>query len=532
MLHWPRILFAVSLSIFTLALYSNCILAQEKSSTIEPLSGSTKKSGVTTAARIAQNAKQKSDKALFVDVESAVAQCMVDNDLPGAAVVIVRAGKTIYKKGFGRANVELGTDVDPDKTIFRIGSISKALTLLTLTRQIDQGRIKMDDDVEKYFQGLKNPHEFKKPVTIENLLTHTSGFDQIGGRDRQVREFAKTLAERKALRPALADYLRENRLRRVSPAGEYYRYDTYGSSLAGAILEKVVGKPFPDAIREEMFLPLGMERTFVEVDDDHQSDLAMGYERHGDRNLPQPYEVYVTTPASSIDATPADMGRLLEALTSDGANSTGRFLSAETATKVLKPQFRPHPEFLGTTHGLHESEDASGEFSVAIRSVDHGGTMQGFSTLMTVLPEHKLGVFLAINRSGGRNPLSGAVMRAVVKNLPITNKRKPFMLPARVKTRELGEYVGDYYYGVFCHDGSPEDFAAGAWRRGSPRSVEQNSGALSIGDEEFLPRGDDVFVRTDGQQMIVFGRDQAGHVSHFNYSTSPDTFERALAERR
>lgn len=532
MFHWPQILPVFFSSILASVFLFNGVQALEKTSTIERADRSTKQSKVTNGEQFARELGQPSDKDLFADVEAAVAQCMADNDLPGAAVVIVREGRTIYKRGFGKANVELGTDVDPDETIFRIGSISKALTLLTLTRQIDQGRIKMDDDVEKYFEGLANPHAFNKPVTIENLLTHTSGFDQIGGRDRQIRAFTRTLAERKSRRPALVDYLRDNRLRRVSPAGEYYRYDTYGSSLAGAILGEVIGTSYAEAIRQEMFLPLGMTRTFVEVDDDHQSDLAMGYERNGDQNLPQPYEVYVTTPASSIDATPADMGRLLEALTSDGANSTGRFLSAETATKVLKPQFRPHPEFLGTTHGLHESEDASGEFSVAIRSVDHGGTMQGFSTLMTVLPEHKLGVFLAINRSGGRNPLSGAVMRAVVKNLPTATKRKPFPLPARVKTADLIEYVGDYYYGVYCHEGSPEDFAAGAWRRGSPRSVEQNSGALSIGGAEFLPRGDDVFVRVDGQQMVAFGRDQAGDVTHFNYSTSPDTFERAKSERR
>ncbi len=141
----------------------------------------------------------------------------------------------------------------------------------------------------------------------------------------------------------------------MSPAGEYFRYGTYGSTLAGAIIEKVTGQPYATAMRKEMFEPLGMSRSFVEADEKHLKDLALGYGFVGDRYVSQPYEVYVTTPASSVDATPADMGRLLEALTGDGANTNGRFLSPQTARTVLAPQFRPHPEFLGLSHGLRES---------------------------------------------------------------------------------------------------------------------------------------------------------------------------------
>ncbi len=466
------------------------------------------------------------DDVFDSNVDRAVQQAMKQHRVPGSAVVIVRNGKTIFNRGYGQANIERSIPVDPDKTLFRIGSISKALTLLTITRLVDDGRLKMDDDVSKIFPGIKNSHGFKEPVTIQNLLTHTSGFDQIGGRDRQVRNFDQTLAERKAARTSIADFLRANRLRRVNPAGEFYRYDTYGTTLAGAIIESRTGKAYADAMKVEMFAPLGMKNTFVEADSEHLPDLATGYEMHDGRNMPQPYEVYVTTPASSIDSTAADMGRLLEALTGKGANEHGRLFSSGTARAVLAPQFRPHPEFSGVTHGLHESFNASGQFAKPVRTVDHGGTMLGFQSQMAIIPQYNVGVFVVTNQSGGRNPLGAAVMRAVVESLPDVPKRRAIAVPERDLERDLSEFVGDYYYGVYCHECTSEELAAGAWRRGPSRAVTSQDGALTIGNDQYLPRGDDVFVRSDGENMVYFGRNDQQKISFFVYASSPDTFER------
>ncbi len=261
------------------------------------------------------------------DIDKAVLAVMEANHLPGVAVVVVQNGRTIIKRGFGVANIAHNTDVDPDKTIFRIGSISKALTLLTLTRLVDAGRVAMTDDVNLYFDGVRNPKNLTKPVTIRNLLTHTTGFDQIG-LGRRVHDFHLSLEERKSRRPSLRDFLKANNVRQVSQPGECFRYDTYGTTVAGAVLERVTGKPYAEAMRREMFQPLGMANSFVEVDADHADDLALGYGWVNGRFEAQPYEIYTTTPASSIDATPADMGRLLEALTGDGAAFVARHRGA------------------------------------------------------------------------------------------------------------------------------------------------------------------------------------------------------------
>ncbi|MEM8677804.1 MAG: serine hydrolase, partial [Planctomycetota bacterium] len=276
------------------------------------------------------------------------------------------------------------------------------------------------------------------------------------------------------------------------------------------------------------FQPLGMSRASVEVQPQHLEDLAVGYERVDGQHRAQPYEVYLTTPASSIDATAADMGRLLEALTSDGANVHGRLFSPEMAREVLQPQYRPHPEFPGVTHGLHEANDASGEFERPIRSVDHGGVMAGFRSLLTIVPKHELGVFVTTNTSGlgGRNELAVAVMQAVLAELPETAAREPFPVPAREPSRDLHAYEGIYSYGVFCHSCTPTEFAQGAWTPGPPTEVRASRGGLLIGDREFFARGGDVFIRDDGRQMAFFGRSDQGEIQFFTYSTSDDAFER------
>lgn len=467
---------------------------------------------------------------LTIGVDETVRSLMSENHVPGVAVVIVQNGKTIFKRGYGVANVEQGNKVDPDRTLFRIGSISKALTLLTLTRQIDQGRLKLNDDVSDYFEGIQNPNDFKQPVTIENLLTHTSGFDQIGI-GRHVRRFDRTLAERKSIRPGIVDFLNAGNLRRVTTPGEYFRYDTYGTTLAGAVIERVTGMPYATAMQNEMFQRLGMDSTFVEVDTDHFSDLATGYGYVDDSYVPQPYEVYVTTPASSIDSTPADMGRLLEALTGGGENSHGRLFSSKMSEAVLSPQFRPHAEFRGVTHGLFESISGSNKFENPIRTIGHGGSMRGFYSAFTIVPEYNLGVIVVANRapeSGGGGVPIGSVLATVIGNLSDVPVRENFDVPERIADQDLSEFAGTYYYGVFCHECSPEEVAEGAWRRGSPRNVTENGGVLTIGDNQYVPAGDDIFVRIDGRKRVFFGRDDSESVSFFVYSSSVDTFERAF----
>ncbi len=295
-----------------------------------------------------------SNTTLFQKIDETILAKMKDEHIPGVSVVIVQNGETIYKQGYGIANIETNQKVDPDSTIFRIGSISKALTFFVLTKLIDRGLVDYNDPLSKYIDGIENPYDLKDTIRIKHLLTHTGGFDQIGY-GRQIHDFELPLGVRKAKRPGISEFLRQGNMRRIRPAGQHFTYDTYGTTVAGVILEDVTGLSFKEAMHTELFAPLGMSSTSVEVESRNLDRLAKGHGYIDGQYRTMPYEVYLTPPASSIDATPGDMGHLLEAVTNNGRNEYGQLFTPETMRRVIAPQFRPHPEFVGMTHGLWES---------------------------------------------------------------------------------------------------------------------------------------------------------------------------------
>ena len=453
-------------------------------------------------------------------VDEVTARVMEEEHIPGAAIVIVKSGKTVLKRGYGFANLDENIKVSPDKTLFRIGSVSKALTLQALVRLADTGVINMDDDISHYipaFANIPNTSGSNEPVKIRHLVTHTTGLDQIG-LDRHVWELEKTLEERKALRPSLEEFLFNGNLRRTSPPGLHYRYDTYGTTLAGLVLEKVTGKNYAQAMDEVLFEPLGMSRSYVEASDEVFGDLAIGYGYVNEGYGIAPYEVYMTPPASSIDATPADMGRLLEVLTRDSA--------------LLKPQFRPHPDFPGMTRGLMEFPIADDQGRHPIRSIGHGGSMLGFRTSFTIIPELNLGYFVITNRNseagGGRVSLHGKINDIVLDAYHTAQIPKTETVPAIDPSLDLSKYEGSYYYGVFCQSCTSEEFERGAWEKGNPQIVSSKEGVLFLGEEAYHMSKSQhgVFIKADGSRKISFGQSANGKVSFFSYGTSPDTFER------
>lgn len=465
-------------------------------------------------------------------LDSVVADEMASNHVPGAAVVVVRDGEVLFQRGYGVADVATGRPVDPDRTLFRIGSITKALTGLAVTRLVDDGRLAWDTPAARFTDAIENRSGSDAPVTVWNLLTHTGGFDQIG-LDRRVREYELSLADRKALRPGLGEWLEDGNLRRVTPPSRQFNYDTYGISLAGLVLARATGRSYAEAMREELFAPLGMNDSYVEVDEGRFGDLAVGYGWVDGAYVAQPYELYMSLPASSIDATPADMGRLMQALTNGGANARGRLFSAEATAAVLAPQFRPHPDFVGATHGFQETPASPGPDG-RVWAVDHGGTMLGYKSLLAFYPESNVAVFAVGNRdaeAGGDGVNLGSRVAALVRDRLVDVPagppyRGPYRAAAPDRDVDLSQYEGQIVGGTYCHACTDEELARGAWRRGQGATVRAEDGRLLIGENAFLPTADDdVFVHEGGGAELYFGRDAEGRVAFLVASDSPNSFE-------
>ncbi len=469
-------------------------------------------------------------KELSQKIDSVLLFTMKEEHLPGVGIVIVKDGKTIYKNGYGVANVDTQQKVNPDSTIFRIGSTSKALTFFVLTRLIDKGLLDYEDAISEFIEGIINPYNLEDTIRIKHLLTHTGGFDQIGY-GRQILDFELPLEERKAKRPSILEFLQQNNMRRIRPAGQHFTYDTYGTTVAGAIIEKVTGFAYDEAMHTELFQTLGMRSTSVESESSNLKWLAKGHGYENGQYQTMPYEIYLTPPASSIDATPSDMGLLLEALTNSGSNDYGQLFSPETMKRLIAPQFRPHPEFVGMTHGLWESNRIGAiPDAYNTRTVGHGGDMLGITCAMELIPDLNIGFFVATNRNGeaggGSVSIGRPVMNVILEHFAIEKKTPLYPIPNTPIDLDLNEYAADYTFGIYCHTCSEEELERGAWQRGNSIQIRTKDGKLLMNEDVYLAREKDVFVRADGREMIFFGRNDNNKISFFVFSDNSHSYER------
>ena len=168
-------------------------------------------------------------------------------NIAGAVVLVVKDGKVLFSKGYGYADVATKKPVTPDGTLFRPGSISKLFTWTAVMQLVEEGKLDLDRDVNDYLD-IKIPPAFGKPITLRNIMTHTSGF----------QETAKDLFVKDAgdMKP-LNEYLKVHMPARIFPPGEIPAYSNYATSMAGYIVQRVSGQPFNDYIEQHILKPSG-----------------------------------------------------------------------------------------------------------------------------------------------------------------------------------------------------------------------------------------------------------------------------------
>ncbi|MEK8127929.1 serine hydrolase domain-containing protein [Paenibacillus filicis] len=241
----------------------------------------------------------------------------IRSKLAGAVVVVVKGDQTLLNKGYGYANIERQTPVDPEKTLFRLASISKTFTATAVMQLAEQHQVDLDRDITGYLNGLDIPNPTKDPLTLKHLMTHTSGFDRteaaedegapgtISTLDAFVRSYVPTV---------------------IRKPGEAYRYDNYAYNLLGYIVQNRTGQSFDQVIADRIFKPLGMTHSYFALTPDIQEQLATPYDGEG-----QPLPQYATLPNNSPDggliSTGGDMARFLKAQLNGGKLGQASILS-------------------------------------------------------------------------------------------------------------------------------------------------------------------------------------------------------------
>jgi CubicO group peptidase (beta-lactamase class C family) len=173
------------------------------------------------------------------------------SDIAGASVLVMKDGDILLKKGYGYADEKTKKSVDPNTTIFRLASISKLFTWVSVMQLEEQGKLDIDTDINRYLDFEIRP-AFGKPITLRNLMTHTGGFEE------ETRDIIITDPKWAV---SLRDFLIQNQPRRLFPPGAIPAYSNYGVGLASYIVQRVSGEPFEQYVEGHIFGPLGMTHS-------------------------------------------------------------------------------------------------------------------------------------------------------------------------------------------------------------------------------------------------------------------------------
>ncbi len=268
-------------------------------------------------------------------VDGVVNNSMKSAHSASGVVAVMKDGKMIFSKGYGFLDVENRIPVDPETTLFRPGSISKLFTWVAVMQQVEQGKLDLDADVNKYLQSFKVEDSWPgQPVTLRHIMTHTAGFED-GFLGYLIIDDTSRIIP---LNQSLAKY----QPRRVNAPGQHTAYSNWATALAGLIVANVSGLSFNDYVQQNIFDVLGMNNASFEeplpayLDANMAKAYSYSEGRYGELN----YEIISNFgPAGAAAVTAHDMAIFARALLNGGVFDGRQILKEETLQKMIDDGF-------------------------------------------------------------------------------------------------------------------------------------------------------------------------------------------------
>ena len=433
------------------------------------------------------------DAEAFLD--GIVPQQIERDNIAGATIALVKDGKLLFAKGYGYADVANKKSVSAEETLFRPGSISKLFTWTAVMQLQEQGKVDLDKDVNEYLD-FKIPDAFGQPITLKNILTHTPGFE----------EQIKDLFVVDTNTPNLGDYVKTHIPTRIYPPGKVPAYSNYATALAGYIVERVSGKPFNEYIDENIFKPLGMNRsTFVQPLPANLADgMSNGYRLATDAAVP--FEMVTAFPAGSLSSTASDMSKFMLAHLQNGELNGQRILKPETAKLMHTRLFALDDAAHGMAHGFYE-ENQNG-----LRIVGHGGDTIAFHSDLHLLLDKGVGFFVSYNSSG-----KGEVSNRTVLWDAFLDRYYPYTVTGESvpNAKEEAEKVSGSYIlsrraeKSFLRVASVLGEAAVGINADNTISVSMLTGANGA-PKKWKAVGPGKFQDVEGEDLLIFKPDESG----------------------
>jgi len=387
-----------------------------------------------------------------------------------AAVVFTNRERVTFSKTYG--------PVDFDRSIWRAASVSKALTAIAVMRLVEEGRVDLDADVNRYLKTFKIPATFQQPITLRQLLEHRSGLD-----DRFIGD-----GFRNGEQPPMRLLMQQVLPARVYAPSDVEFYSNYGYGLIGAVLEDVTGERFEDYMSATVLRPLKMNRsTFAQpLPQDLVSLVAPGkwWYQHA-------------APAGGLATTGADIAAFLIATLNEDAD-----VISNSSFKVMTT---PQTANSGLVHrlGYWTGRDHGQQL------IGASGDSGSFHSVITVVPEHDLGVAVLVSGSGLAWGFYTRFLEAQFGATSSETPRHAHLLQPKPADRESNSHFTGLYRTVrYPHHELSKTFII----LDLTRVTADGDGALRFRGARWIRTGPLQFEKEDGSETVSFKEDSDGRI--------------------
>jgi D-alanyl-D-alanine carboxypeptidase len=421
-------------------------------------------------------AASPADDALAARIDAAIAP-YYQADGPGATVIVTRDGKPLLRKAYGMADVAAKIALQPSMSL-RIGSMTKQFTSAAILLLADEGKLALSDPITRF---LPDYPVRGKTITIEHLLTHTSGIASYTGKsgfgEMVTRDMSVT---------QMIDFFKDDPL--AFAPGSAYAYNNSGYFLLGAIVEKVSGMSYAKFLEQRIFVPLGMTQTAYEGFERTPTVRAAAHSKTaGGYGPSQPMSMTLPYAAGALVSTVDDLARW------DAAITSGKLLKPASWARAFTPY---------TLTGGASTNYGYAWHTVPLRgspALSHGGNIVGYAAYGIRLPKEKVYVAVLVNADSGMT--SAEVVAKKAAAIAIGNPYPEY------KALALDAAALDAYAGVYQVDEK------------NVRTVRRELDHLSVQragrrqPTSLYPRGGDRFFARDLLTEFRFERDAQGAVT-------------------
>ena len=457
---------------------------------------------------VTEGAGLKTPEELETFLDGVFVAQMRAQKIAGAVVTVVKDGEIFFTKGYGYADVERKIPVDPARTLFRPGSVSKIFTWTALMQLVEQGKVGLDEDVNTYLTQFKIPDTYPgKPITIRNLLTHTEGMedgsfgylivDEAGKMEDPVEALAKRIPKR-VREPASGDFTN----------GDMASYSNWGTALGGLIVANVSGMSYDDYIDKHILEPLEMAHsTSRQPLPPHLApDMSLGYKVEAAQYKVKDFEFVNFAPAGSMSASGVDMGKFMIAHLQKGAYGDRRILEEKTAELMQARALSPNPHINGACLGFYENH-VNGR-----RLIVHGGDTAWFHSEMNLIPEENVGMFVSVNTAPSLRFSTRIDLLRAFMDRYFPAKLPPVEPPEDFETR-VGRYAGNYRIIRHSYTTFEKAFSISNALKIFPTDHDTMIVAFGPFVSEYVEVKPDVFRRVDQDDTIAFSVDGNGRAT-------------------